>query len=112
MTNKIEDCYSFLPEANMTTSIRIGTYDAESNLVDNTEMGPCFHIFVFKLNDSFVMEDDDYYEAVLTFPVTYINSLIECGFYGIIFKKTDASLKYHEELIDNVKRIYGKESKK
>jgi hypothetical protein len=68
-------------------------------------LGHRYHILLYKLcEDGFVI-GLDLFEATLTDPTIYIKNIIDCGFYGIVFKKTKKSQKIANELFKKYKML-------
>jgi len=67
--------------------------------IENTPIGPKYHIAFFKRGEDEQPEFDASFEAILACPKTYIESLAGANVYGCVVKKTDKSQKWFDEYL-------------
>lgn len=95
------DGITFLPQGDIENlQIRGFLYDKKSKYEKNS-LGNYFHIVIYKCDDIGNISQQDNFVAILTDPHVYVSHIIECGFFGIITKKTKASPKF-------IKNLYSK----
>lgn len=69
-----------------------------------SELGHFYHIMIYKANEFGDAVNIDKFEAILTDPSVYISNLIECGFFGVVIKKTKTSKKIIDNLYNGIKQ--------
>lgn len=98
------DGICFLPQEDDELSIRSFIYKKKSK-PEVCEIGHSYHIMIYKVDDYGNLYAEDNFEAILTDPSVYAEWVINCGFYGIISKKTKNSKKFlnaiYKELLDS-----------
>lgn len=96
------DGITFLPQGELDNlQIRGFLYDTKSKY-DVSSLGNVFHIVLYKCDEDGIITHKDNFVAVLTDPYVYASHVIECGFFGIITKKTKKSNKFIKELYSKV----------
>ena len=100
------DAILFLPhEEEGKIQIEGKQFANKGEKLDGSEMGDCYQIILFKLDE----EDDPIYlekfEAILTKPIEYISMLIPMDWYGMVCRKTTTSLKYANDVFDELKNV-------
>lgn len=92
------DGVCFLPEFETNEiSIKSFTYKRKSKQ-EKTSIGNVYHIVLYKADEYFQIHSEDSFTAILTDPHVYADWIINCGFYGLICKKTKTSSKFVKEL--------------
>ena len=86
-------------------------YDKKSKY-EIGNLGHRYHILLYKLCDDGFVVNLDLFEATLTDPSVYINNIIKCGFYGIVFKKTKKSVKIAKDLYKKYESLQNNETEK
>jgi len=87
------DALFFLPQDD-EDEIRIvaNKYKNPGEVVEGNAIGPWWHILLFKCNEETgAVENLDTFDAIFSDPREYISTLIPCGFYGVVAKKTTTS---------------------
>lgn len=100
-TEKSTDGITFLPESDFNLSIRGFSYTKKSKYEKNS-LGHVYHIMLYKCDENGFVVKPDNFTAVLTDPYVYVSSVIECGFYGVVVKKTRASTKFVNEIYKSI----------
>lgn len=96
------DGITFLPQGDIDNlQIRGFLYDKKSKY-EVSGLGNLFHIVLYKCDGNGIITHKDNFVAVLTDPYVYASHVIECGFFGIITKKTKSSSKFIKELYSKV----------
>lgn len=88
-------------------SITGNEYAEPGEPVGGTEIGPQYHIILFKDHptDLDKFYDVDTFDAILADPWEYISGLIPAGFYGIIARKTTTSEPIVKKLLADIKKV-------
>lgn len=76
-------------------------YNKKSKYEKNN-LGHIYHIMIYKCDYDGLITHPDNFVATLTDPHVYVSSIIECGFYGIVTKKTKASNKFMKEMFQGL----------
>jgi hypothetical protein len=72
---------------------------AGAKSIEGTPLGPKYHIAFFKRGEDGLPAFDDSFEAILTCPKVYIESLAGVGVYGCAVKKTEKSQKWFDDYL-------------
>lgn len=101
------DGVSFIPDERNVDDlcIRSFTYKRRGK-VQTQELGDTYHILIYKQDSENNVAHSDNFTAILTDPHEYANWIINCGFYGIISKKTKSSTKFVNDIYKKIK-IYA-----
>jgi hypothetical protein len=100
------DVLFFLPhDEDDKVHIEAARYGKKGKLVDNSEIGPTWHIILFKTDENGI-KDKDVFEAIFSDPREYVSNLIPQDWYGFVAKKTTTSKKFVREAIDKIDKIY------
>lgn len=107
LENEDFDMIQFLPtEEDSELNILTSKYKDPGTKLDNTVMGDCYHVILFKLNeDSDAVEHLDRYDGILTAPLEYISSLIPQNWYGVICKKTTNSNEFVNKIFATLQEV-------
>lgn len=94
----------FLPSDEDPNDLIVSYFDfknemAGGEMVENTELGPKYHIAFFKNGLDGQPIFDDAFEAILGSPGAYIESLAGAQIYGCVIKKTTKSQKWFEDYL-------------
>ena len=104
LVNKGHDVYTFFPSENPDDiTISAVEYSNRGELVDNSSIGDCYHIILFKEGKNSITQHLDYYDAILLDPLEYMSMLIPQGWYGMIGKKTTTSSVMFNDSFDKIK---------
>jgi hypothetical protein len=101
------DALFFLPQED-EDEIRIvaNKYKNPGEVVEGNAIGPWWHILLFKCNEETgAVENLDTFDAIFSDPREYISTLIPCGFYGVVAKKTTTSNIFLEDAIAKFKEL-------
>jgi len=100
------DVLFFLPhEESDKVHIEAARYGKKGKLVDDNNIGPTWHIILFKTDENGI-KDKDVFEAIFSDPREYVSNLIPQDWYGFVAKKTTTSKKFVKEAIDRIDKIY------
>lgn len=72
---------------------------AGGSVIESTPIGPKYHIAFFKKGEDNLPEFDAAFEAILSCPKTYIESLAGANVYGCIVKKTNKSQEWFDNYL-------------
>jgi len=96
------DGITFFPQGDLENlEIRGFLYDKKSKY-ETTSLGNIFHIVLYKCTEDGEITHKDNCVAVLTDPHVYVSHIVECGFYGVVTKKTKRSTKFIRELYTKI----------
>lgn len=97
------DGVTFLPANGNVHDLNITgfKYNRKSKY-EKTNLGHLYHIMIYKCTDDGMITHPDNFVAILTDPYVYVSSIIECGFYGVVTKKTKASNKFIKEMFQGL----------
>lgn len=100
------DALFFVPMDDDETEIYIQTseYKNKGELIDSTEIGPTWHIVLFK-HDGKKISDLDSFEGIFSDPREYVSGLISSGWYGVVAKKTTTSEKFIKNALDSFQQL-------
>jgi len=101
------DALFFLPQED-EDEIRIvaNKYKNPGEVLEGNAIGPWWHILLFKCNEETgAVENLDTFDAIFSDPREYISTLIPCGFYGVVAKKTTTSNIFLEDAIAKFKEL-------
>jgi hypothetical protein len=101
-------CFSPL-EADGDVAFSGFSYEKKSKY-EKSSIGNRYHILLYKICDEGFVEKLDLFEATLTDPTIYIKHIIDCGFYGIVFRKTKKSQKIANDLHKKYKMLENEQS--
>jgi hypothetical protein len=106
------DVIWFMPgEKENQLSITSSTLKDAGEKLDGSEMGDCYHIVIFNLDEEGDPKNLDKFEAILTRPLEYISGLIPENWYGVVCKKTTTSGEYMQGFFDELKELCYNTSK-
>lgn len=96
--NKLDGFYFILDEK---SKLKIETfkYNDPGEVISN-DLGDFHHIIIFKEDENQEIKDPTNFEAILLDPVVYARQLIQCGYYGMISKKTTTSKEWVDTVWD------------
>jgi hypothetical protein len=94
------DGICFMPEdeSHEELSIKTFNYKRKQKGEYTENLGYCYHIILYKSDPYEGIYSEDNFTAILTDPHVYADWVIQCGFYGIISKKTKSSTKFINEV--------------
>lgn len=99
---KEHDGFVFILDDKEELDVAAFTYEIPEEPIESNDIGLKYHIITYKeLVDGGII-DLDFFEAIIGNPWHYIGGLIECGFFGIICKKTQNSYKLVKSMIDDL----------
>lgn len=90
-------CFISEDENQEELSIKSFSYKRKQK-AEEEKLGYRYHIMLYKTDPIKGIYSEDNFTAILTDPHVYANWIIECGFYGIISKKTKSSTKFINEI--------------
>ena len=100
------DVLFFLPhEEQDGVYLESATYNKPGKLIDNSDIGPAWHIVLFK-SDRDGVYSKDVFEGIFSDPREYISNLIPQNWYGFVAKKTTTSKKFVKATIDKLDEVY------
>lgn len=93
------DGVTFLPANGNVHDLNITgfKYNRKSKY-EKGNLGHLYHIMIYKCTHDGMITHPDNFVAVLTDPYVYVSSIIECGFFGVVTKKTKSSGKFIKEM--------------
>lgn len=106
------DGFHFTPPESEEKGLRFDFFTliddyANGQKIDTTDHGDCWLVAYVKADDDEKIYLDDIFEFVIEDPLNYIHSLIGTGVYGCIVRKTDKSIKWFNNYVENVKNLYA-----
>lgn len=102
------DALFFLPLEDDDDAIKIlaNKYKNPGEVIEGNDIGNWWHILLFKCNEeSGAVENLDTFDAIFSDPREYISTLIPCGWYGVVAKKTTTSDIFLEDAIAKFKSL-------
>ena len=97
------DTISFLPIPNPDDiTVLSSRYTDDGEKIGGSKLGDRYHILLFKWNHKEELIHDDF-EAILICPLEYISHLIDCGWHGMVSKKTTTSQAKFDAVVKHVK---------
>ena len=101
------DALFFMPvqEDDGEIYVQANNYKNHGELIGSSEIGPKWHIVLFKYEDKKI-KDLDCFEGIFSDPREYISGLIPSGWYGVVAKKTTTSEKFLDETLDKFKVLF------
>lgn len=100
------DVLFFTPNEDQNkVSIQFNKYKNPGILIDNSEIGPSWHIILFRTDEDINVKDMDQFEAIFSDPREYVSGLIDSDWYGVVAKKTTTSHQFMEEILDKFKKM-------
>jgi hypothetical protein len=97
------DGVTFLPANGDLTKLDIkGFKYSKKSKYETSNLGHLYHIMIYKCDDDGMITHPDNFVATLTDPYVYVSSIIECGFYGVVTRKTKASNKFMKEMFSGL----------
>lgn len=97
------DGVTFLPANGSLTDMNItGFKYSKKSKYEINHLGHVYHIMIYKCNKHGDITHPDNFVAILTDPYVYVSSIIECGFYGVVTKKTKASNKFIKDMFQGL----------
>jgi hypothetical protein len=67
--------------------------------LDNTSVGPAWHVVLFQTDEEGMAKDIDIFDAVLSEPREYISGLIPMDIYGVVARKTTTSKTFLDDFV-------------
>ena len=95
------DGISFLPSSEFEINVS-GFHYTKKSKYEICNLGNVYHIMLYKCDDDGCAYHHDNFTAVLTDPHVYVNNIINCGFYGVVVKKTKTSTKFMKSVYQKV----------
>lgn len=96
------DGVTFMPSMNEgNLDIRGFLYNKKSKY-EVHNLGHYYHIMIYKANNFGEITHNDNFISILTDPHVYVSHLIDCGFYGVVVKKTKSSKKFINDLYKKI----------
>jgi hypothetical protein len=84
------------------------TEEEKSDNVETHQNGDVFHIGFFKHMNDGLPKFDESFEAILSDPSVYVNSLVGSDLYGCIVRKTDKSTSWFKSYIEEMRVLIDK----
>jgi hypothetical protein len=98
------DAIFFMPLEDNNVHVQSNVYKEKGTPIEGNSIGDMWHIILFQESDE--SDDDDLaiknldtFEAIFSDPREYISDLIECGWYGIVSRKTTTSASFYREAL-------------
>ena len=82
--------------------IQSSTYKETGTKIGGNEIGDCYHIVLFRMDEEGKTKDLEKFEAILASPADYMSMLIPNDWYGGIYKKTHNSHEMAQDLFDRL----------
>ena len=107
------DGFGFTLDDNEELDIAPFTYVKKEKPIENHDLGFKYHVITYNEMVDGSISNLDMFEAIIGNPWHYIGGLIECGFFGVICKKTKNSYKVVDgmfgDLLEHVVDDYDEE---
>lgn len=100
------DVVFFIPhEEENKIHLETKSFIEKGDKLDGSEIGDCYQIILFKIEEDGTPKHLDMFEAILTKPLEYISTLIPQDWYGVICKKTTTSSNFMNSTFDKLKEV-------
>jgi len=97
------DAIFFMPRDDDNIHIQSNVYKNKGTPVESTVVGDKWHIILFQEDgendEELFLKNFDTFEAIFSDPREYISSLIKCGWYGIVSRKTTTSNTFYQDAL-------------
>ena len=98
------DAIFFMPTDNNNIHIQSNVYKNKGTPIEGSIVGDKWHIILFQEEDEendrdLIIKNFDTFEAIFSDPREYISDLIQCGWYGIISRKTTTSSTFYQDAL-------------
>ena len=98
------DAIFFMPTEENNIHIQSNVYKNKGIPIEGNAVGDKWHIILFqeddeKDDDDLIIKNFDTFEAIFSDPREYISDLIECGWYGIVSRKTTTSENFYRDAL-------------
>ena len=88
-----------------TMKIESCRYKTPGNQIGGSELGPEYHIVLFKFDPETGTYGHDRWDAILSDPRVYVSGLIPQNWYGFVARKTTESQEFVTDILDKIKSI-------
>lgn len=99
------DIIEFLPPikgSNQSMAFQMLHYEEKVQKLRGSELGDCYDIILFKLDEEGYAINIDRFEAILIEPVQYLANLLDGDWYGIIGRLTIKSHTIFDKLYNEI----------
>jgi len=105
LKNENYDCLIFIPgEKPDSLHIEGSKYKEIGEKLDGSKLGDCYHILLYKDNETEGLHSLDLFEGILMDPLEYASMLIPQDWYGMFAKKTTTSDEFINKAFDALKQ--------
>ena len=88
-----------------TMKIESCKYKTPGSQIGGSDLGPEYHIVIFKFNPETGTYAHDRWDAILSDPRVYVSGLIPQKWYGLVARKTTESEDFVTDILDKIKTI-------
>jgi hypothetical protein len=96
------DGITFLPTQNFDLTMSGFNYQKKSKYEISNAGHHLYHIMIYKSDKYGNIYHPDNFVAVLTDPYVYVSHLVQCGFFGLVVKKTKSSTRFVNDVYKKV----------
>jgi len=101
------DALFFMPhdEDENKVEIHARKFVSQGEALDGNEIGPSWHVVLFKLDEEGMAKDIDTFDAIFAEPREYVSELIPLNFYGVVARKTTTSKVFLEDFVAKISTV-------
>ena len=96
------DGFEFTLDDNDELDVAPFTYKKKEKPIETHELGLKYHVITYNEMSDGSISKLEMFEAIIGNPWHYIGGLIECGFFGMICKKTKNSYKIVNDMFEDL----------
>jgi len=88
-----------------TMKVECCKYKIPGSQIGGSDLGPEYHIVLFKFDPENGTYDHDRWDAILADPRVYVSGLIPQNWYGFVARKTTESQEFVDDILAKIKDI-------
>jgi hypothetical protein len=88
-----------------TMKVECCKYKKPGEQIGGSQLGPEYHIVIFKFNPETGTYAHDRWDAILSDPRVYVSGLIPQDWYGLVARKTTESQEFVDDILARIKSI-------
>lgn len=100
------DGITFLPTPSLDLTLAGFMYQRKSKYEKSNAGHHLYHIMIYKSDKHGNVYHPDNFTAILTDPYVYVNHLVQCGFFGMVVKKTKSSTRFVNDVYKKVMKSF------